>query len=87
MQSIAFTMSCETDTVNVLRTTGQKATPQRLMILAALRHGSGHLTATDIFGEVQIEYPYVDISTVYRTLGVLKDLRLVSETDMGKGDT
>lgn len=80
-------MSCEKDTVKVLRTTGHKATPQRLMILGALRHGSGHLTATDIFGEVQAEYPYVDISTVYRTLGVLKELRLVSETDMGKGDT
>ena len=31
-------------------------------------------------------YPYVDISTVYRTLTVLKDLRLISETHMGSGD-
>ena len=80
-------MSCETDTVKVLRNTGHKATPQRLMILGALRHASGHLTANDIHSEVQEEYPYVDISTVYRTLGALKELRLVSETDMGKGDT
>ena len=80
-------MSCETDTVEVLRNTGHKATPQRLMILGALRHASGHLTANDIHSEVQEEYPYVDISTVYRTLGALKELRLVSETDMGKGDT
>ncbi len=80
-------MSCETDTVKVLRNTGHKATPQRLMILGALRHASGHLTANDIHSEVQQEYPYVDISTVYRTLGALKELRLVSETDMGKGDT
>jgi Fur family ferric uptake transcriptional regulator len=34
-----------------------------------------------------MDYPYVDISTVYRTLAVLKELRLVSETDMGTGDT
>ncbi len=80
-------MSCETDTVKVLRNTGHKATPQRLMILGALRHASGHLTANDIHSEVQEEYPYIDISTVYRTLGALKELRLVSETDMGKGDT
>lgn len=79
-------MSCETDTVQVLRDTGHKATPQRLMILGALRHASGHLTASDIHTDVQREYPYVDISTVYRTLGVLKELRLVSETDMGTGD-
>lgn len=79
-------MSCESDTVTVLRDTGHKATPQRLMILGALRHAHGHLTANDIHEQVQKEYPYVDISTVYRTLGVLKDLRLVSETDMGTGD-
>ena len=80
-------MSCETETVKVLRDTGHKATPQRLMILAALRHASGHLTASDIHGQVRIAYPYVDISTVYRTLSVLKELRLVTETDMGSGDT
>lgn len=80
-------MSCETETVQVLRRTGHKATPQRLMILSALRHADGHLTAAEIHDVVRQEYPYVDISTVYRTLTVLKDLRLVSETDMGTGDT
>ena len=80
-------MSCETETVQVLRAGGHKATPQRLMILSALRHSDGHLTAGEIFEQVRVDYPYVDISTVYRTLGVLKELRLVSETDMGTGDT
>ena len=80
-------MSCETETVQVLRKTGHKATPQRMMILSALRHADGHLTANDIYEQMRVEYPYVDISTVYRTLGVLKELRLVSETDMGVGDT
>ena len=80
-------MSCETETVQVLRERGHKATPQRLMILSALRHADGHLTAGDIFEQVRLDYPYGDISTVYRTLGVLKELRLVSETDMGSGDT
>ena len=80
-------MSCETETVQVLRKQGHKATPQRLMILSALRHTDGHLTAGAIFDQVRLDYPYVDISTVYRTLSVLKALRLVSETDMGTGDT
>jgi Fe2+ or Zn2+ uptake regulation protein len=57
------------------------------MILSALRHTNGHLTAGDIFDQVRVDYPYVDVSTVYRTLAVLKELRLVSETDMGRGDT
>ena len=79
-------MSCETETVQVLRNKGHKATPQRLMILSAVRHADGHLTAGEIFDKVRLDYPYVDISTVYRTLGVLKELRLVTETDMGTGD-
>jgi Fur family ferric uptake transcriptional regulator len=57
------------------------------MILSALRHAEGHLTAGEILEQVRLDYPYVDISTVYRTLAVLKELRLVSETDMGTGDT
>lgn len=79
-------MSCETETVNLLRTAGHKMTPQRMMVLTSLRHASGHLSAAAIFERVRASYPYVDISTVYRTLTVLKDLRLISETHMGSGD-
>jgi Fur family ferric uptake transcriptional regulator len=56
------------------------------MVLTALRHAEGHATAAEIFAQVRETYPYVDISTVYRTLASLKDLRLVTETDMGTGD-
>jgi Fur family ferric uptake transcriptional regulator len=80
-------MSCETETVQVLRESGHKATPQRMMILSALRHAEGHLSAGEIYDAVRQEYPYVDISTVYRTLTVLKELRFVTEIDMGTGDT
>jgi Fur family ferric uptake transcriptional regulator len=61
-------------------------TPQRMMILTSLRHAKGHLSAADIYEQVREAYPYVDISTVYRTLTVLKDMRLISETHMGGGD-
>ena len=79
-------MSCETDTVERLRETGHRMTPQRMMVLTSLRHAPDHLSAADIFRSVREAYPYVDISTVYRTLAVLKDLRLISETHMGGGD-
>jgi Fur family transcriptional regulator, ferric uptake regulator len=79
-------MCCEDDTVGVLRRSGQKVTPQRLMVLTALRHRDGHATAGEIYQQVRAAYPYVDISTVYRTLASLKELRLVTETDMGAGD-
>ncbi len=80
-------MSCEAETAQLLRQTGYKLTPQRLMVLSVVRHQPGHLTAGDIFERVKKLYPYVDISTVYRTMAVLKDLKLVNETDMGTGDT
>jgi Fur family ferric uptake transcriptional regulator len=63
-----------------------KLTPQRLMVLTALRHAGGHVTASNVYDQVRASYPYVDISTVYRTLGALKQMRLVTETDMGGGD-
>ncbi len=79
-------MSCESETIDVLRESGHKMTPQRMMILTSLRHASRHLSAADIFETVKLAYPYVDISTVYRTLTVLKEMRLISETHMGGGD-
>ena len=79
-------MSCESQTIDVLRESGHKMTPQRMMILTSLRHARTHMTAADIHERVCKAYPYVDISTVYRTLSVLKDMRLVCETDMGGGD-
>jgi Fur family ferric uptake transcriptional regulator len=56
------------------------------MILSILRHREGHLTAAEILAEVKKDYSYVDISTIYRTMNALKELRLVSETDMGSGE-
>ncbi|HEY7802324.1 MAG TPA: Fur family transcriptional regulator [Dehalococcoidia bacterium] len=79
-------MGCESETIDLLRETGHKMTPQRMMILTSLRHAPGHLTAAEIYDRVKAEYPYVDISTVYRTLTVLRDMRLIAETDMGSGD-
>ena len=79
-------MSCETDTVTVLRAAGQKVTPQRLLILGSVRHARGHITASQILEEVRMAHPYMDASTVYRTLASAKELRLVSETNLGSGD-
>jgi Fur family ferric uptake transcriptional regulator len=80
-------MSCETETAVALRGAGQKVTPQRMLILSAVRHAGHHVRATDVLDEVRRAYPYVDASTVYRTLGSASELGLVTGTDMGAGDT
>ena len=79
-------MSCEDATARVLKESGHRLTPQRLLILSALRHSEGHVSAAHIQDQVRESYPYIDVSTVYRTLGVLKGMRLVSETDVGGGE-
>lgn len=80
-------MSCRAESAELLRKSGHKATQQRLIILTTLRHAGGHVTASEIYEQVKDSYPNVDISTVYRTLGVLKEMRLVAETDMGTGES
>jgi len=79
-------MSCETETATTLKDAGQKVTPQRMIILSSVRHARGHLTASQILEEVRHSYPYVDASTVYRTLASARVLKLVNETNMGSDD-
>ncbi len=79
-------MSCETETATALKDAGQKVTPQRMLILSSVRHAGGHLTASQILEEVRHSYPYVDASTVYRTLASARELKLVNETNMGSDD-
>jgi Fur family ferric uptake transcriptional regulator len=71
--------------VEALQQIGYRLTPQRMMILEAIADSAGHVSAEEILETVRVEYPYLDISTVYRTLDLLKTLHLASETDLGRG--
>ena len=73
------------EVVDALQQIGYRLTPQRMMILEAIADSGGHLSAEEIHETVRTAYPYLDISTVYRTLDLLKTLHLVSETDLGRG--
>lgn len=64
---------------------GYRLTPQRLMILKAVEEADSHISAEEIYTQVRARYSHVNISTVYRTLELLKELGLVTETDMGDG--
>lgn len=64
---------------------GYRVTPQRMMILEAINNSSLHISAEEIHSQVHAKYPYIDISTVYRTLQLLKEMGLVIETDLGGG--
>ncbi len=79
-------MSCAQATAEAIKESGHRLTPQRLMIVSVLRHAEGHVSAAEVIEQVRESYQYIDISTVYRTLSVLKEMRLISETDMGEGE-
>ena len=66
-----------------LKEKGYRLTPQRLMVLEALHEAEGHISAPDICHRVRAKYPWVNKSTIYRTLELLKELDLVTETELG----
>jgi Fur family ferric uptake transcriptional regulator len=68
-----------------LREKGYRLTPQREMILAAIESSRDHISAEEIYAQVVARYPHVNISTVYRTLELLKKLGMVYEIDLGEG--
>ena len=78
-------MTQNKDMVARLSQKGYRITPQRLMILNAINGASGHVSAEEIYESIRKSYPGLNISTVYRTLELLKEMGLVTETDMGDG--
>ena len=66
----------------LLRKLGYRLTPQRSMILDVLAKPNEHLTIEQITERVQQHYPNVSISTVYRTLELLKSTGLVRESHL-----
>jgi Fur family ferric uptake transcriptional regulator len=71
--------------VESLRQEGYRLTPQRMMILGIINDSVSHISAEEIHKKVCERYPFVNISTIYRTLNLLKKLRVISETDLGEG--
>jgi Fur family ferric uptake transcriptional regulator len=55
------------------------------MVLTAIEDADGHISAEEIYEQVRARYPKMNISTVYRTLELVKELDLVTETDLGDG--
>ena len=60
-------------------------TPQRAMIVSAIENSDNHISAEEIYAQVVAKYAHVNVSTVYRTLELLKRLGMVTETDLGEG--
>ena len=68
-----------------LRTMGYRITPQWEMIVEAIAHANGHVTAEEIYAQVKERTRYVNLATVYRTLELLVEKGLSSRADLWDG--
>jgi len=62
-------MSCH----KKLQIKGYKLTPQRVEIINILHKTNEHISAAEIYKRLKIKFPFTDISTIYRTLELLKN--------------
>jgi Fur family ferric uptake transcriptional regulator len=68
-----------------VRQQGWRITRQRATILQALCELDGHASAEQVYERVTLHHSDIDLSTIYRTLEGLRDLRVISQTDLGRG--
>ncbi|GCE26997.1 transcriptional repressor [Dictyobacter alpinus] len=66
----------------ILRQHGYRLTPQRHMILCVIQEAGGHLSIDQILERVQQQNPYVSLSTIYRTIDLLKSVDLIHESHL-----
>ncbi len=62
-----------------INTTGRRMTSQRAALLEIIQQSEEHLDAEEIHRRARDRGERISLSTVYRTLGLLKQLKLVDE--------
>lgn len=73
--------------IDALRRRGYKATSQRISICRLALGSREHPTAQRIYSQARSVHPTVSLATVYKTLHVLKELRLIQEVSLPQSDT
>ena len=62
-----------------------KLTPQRKQLLKILVRAKTPLSAREIYNRIRVKYPGICFDTVYRNLGMLKELYIVNQLDFQEG--
>jgi Fur family peroxide stress response transcriptional regulator len=70
------------DLIVSLREEGFRITPQRIAIVDYLLKTEDHPSAEHIHKTIQKKYPMMSLSTVYKTLDLLKEKKLVNEIEV-----
>jgi Fur family transcriptional regulator, ferric uptake regulator len=69
---------------STLRTSGRRLTGQRQLLLKLIEEHGGHLDAHELYRLASERNPRLSLSTVYRTMNLLRDLGLVNEVHLGE---
>jgi len=69
---------------NELRQRGLRLTPQRELVLRAVRE-LGHATPEEVAESVRKSHPGINLSTIYRNLETLENVGLVKHAHLGHG--
>ena len=75
-------MTRQEQLLQLLQSLGYRLTPQRLLVLAIVAGGDGHMGVDEIYRQARAAYPYLDLATVYRTLRLFKQVGVVTEVDI-----
>jgi len=65
-----------------LESAGRRITPQRMIVCEALLAHGSHPTATQVWQRVHETHPSISQATVYNTITVLEELRLVQKLEI-----
>ncbi len=68
--------------IGVLRDKGGRLTPQRLSMLRIIAKSEGHPSAEQIYEQIKADFPTTSLSTIYKTLSLLKDMGEVLELNL-----
>ena len=62
-----------------LREQGFRLTPQRMAVLKILAASQGHPSVEQIYNQVKSDFPMTSLGTIYKTVGLLKEMGEVLE--------
>jgi len=70
--------------VEQLKIQGYRLTPQRMAVLKILLESGEHLSAEEIHTRLTPQFPMTSLATIYKTVGVLKEMGEVLELSFGR---
>ena len=74
------------DIFDKMKSLGYKLTPQRKVVIdIILKNDHNHLNTEEIYEQVKSYYPNIGLATVYRTLIILSDIKVINKINFDDG--